>query len=187
MEADGSQPPPNTNYAAYIIAIILLVFMSAFFSATETSFTSANRARLKLAAEDGKKGAKKALKILDNYDRFISTILIGNNVVNILLTTLFTLLFAAIIYYNENLAATVSTIVSTVIVLIFGEITPKTLAKEYPEKFASGVSHIISFFIIIFYPLTLLFQGWKFLLGKIFRFKKEDVITEDELDRKSVV
>ena len=181
MEADGSQPPPNTNYAAYIIAIILLVFMSAFFSATETSFTSANRARLKLAAEDGKKGAKKALKILDNYDRFISTILIGNNVVNILLTTLFTLLFAAIIYYNENLAATVSTIVSTVIVLIFGEITPKTLAKEYPEKFASGVSHIISFFIIIFYPLTLLFQGWKFLLGKIFRFKKEDVITEDEL------
>ena len=181
MEADGSQPPPNTNYAAYIIAIILLVFMSAFFSATETSFTSANRARLKLAAEDGKKGAKKALKILDNYDRFISTILIGNNVVNILLTTLFTLLFAAIIYYNENLAATVSTIVSTVLVLIFGEITPKTLAKEYPEKFASGVSHIISFFIIIFYPLTLLFQGWKFLLGKIFRFKKEDVITEDEL------
>ena len=181
MEADGSQPPPNTNYAAYIIAIILLVFMSAFFSATETSFTSANRARLKLASEDGKKGAKKALKILDNYDRFISTILIGNNVVNILLTTLFTLLFAAIIYYNENLAATVSTIVSTVIVLIFGEITPKTLAKEYPEKFASGVSHIISFFIIIFYPLTLLFQGWKFLLGKIFRFKKEDVITEDEL------
>ena len=181
MEADGSQPPPNTNYAAYIIAIILLVFMSAFFSATETSFTSANRARLKLSAEDGKKGAKKALKILDNYDRFISTILIGNNVVNILLTTLFTLLFAAIIYYNENLAATVSTIVSTVLVLIFGEITPKTLAKEYPEKFASGVSHIISFFIIIFYPLTLLFQGWKFLLGKIFRFKKEDVITEDEL------
>ena len=180
MEADGSQPPPNTNYAAYIIAIILLVFMSAFFSATETSFTSANRARLKLAAEDGKKGAKKALKILDNYDRFISTILIGNNVVNILLTTLFTLFFAAIIY-NENLAATVSTIVSTVLVLIFGEITPKTLAKEYPEKFASGVSHIISFFIIIFYPLTLLFQGWKFLLGKIFRFKKEDVITEDEL------
>ncbi len=180
MEADGSQPPPNTNYAAYIIAIILLVFMSAFFSATETSFTSANRARLKLAAEDGKKGAKKALKILDNYDRFISTILIGNNVVNILLTTLFTLFFAAIIL-NENLAATVSTIVSTVIVLIFGEITPKTLAKEYPEKFASGVSHIISFFIIIFYPLTLLFQGWKFLLGKIFRFKKEDVITEDEL------
>ena len=140
--------------------------MSAFFSATETSFTSANRARLKLAAEDGKKGAKKALKILDNYDRFISTILIGNNVVNILLTTLFTLFFAAIIL-NENLAATVSTIVSTVIVLIFGEITPKTLAKEYPEKFASGVSHIISFFIIIFYPLTLLFQGWKFLLGKI--------------------
>ena len=67
------------------------------------------------------------------------------------------------------------------LVLIFGEITPKTLAKEYPEKFASGVSHIISFFIIIFYPLTLLFQGWKFLLGKIFRFKKEDVITEDEL------
>lgn len=180
MDADGSQPPPNTNYAAYIVALVFLVLMSGFFSATETAYTSANRARLKISAEDGKKTATKTLKILENYDRFISTILIGNNVVNILATTLFTLLFAALIK-NEATAATVSTAVSTVLVLIFGEITPKTLAKEFPEQFACGVSYIIWFFIIIFYPLTLLFRGWKFLLGKIFRFKGEDVITEEEL------
>lgn len=181
MDADGSQPPPNPNYAIYIIALILLIIASGFFSATETAFTSANRARIKILAEDGKKSAKKTLKILGNYDRFISTILIGNNVVNILLTTLFTLLFASIIKNNESLAATVSTAVSTVLVLIFGEITPKTLAKEFPEKFACGVSYIIDFFIVLFYPLTLFFKGWKFLLGKIFRFKNDDVITEEEL------
>lgn len=181
MDADGSQPPPNPNYAIYIIALILLIFASGFFSATETAFTSANRARIKILAEDGKKSAKKTLKILGNYDRFISTILIGNNVVNILLTTLFTLLFASIIKNNESLAATVSTAVSTVLVLIFGEITPKTVAKEFPEKFACGVSYIIDFFIVLFYPLTLFFKGWKFLLGKIFRFKNDDVITEEEL------
>ena len=181
MDADGSQPPPNPNYAVYIIALILLIFASGFFSATETAFTSANRARIKILAEDGKKSAKKTLKILGNYDRFISTILIGNNVVNILLTTLFTLLFASIIKNNESLAATVSTAVSTVLVLIFGEITPKTVAKEFPEKFACGVSYIIDFFIVLFYPLTLFFKGWKFLLGKIFRFKNDDVITEEEL------
>ncbi len=181
MDADGSQPPPNPNYAIYIIALILLIIASGFFSATETAFTSANRARIKILAEDGKKSAKKTLKILGNYDRFISTILIGNNVVNILLTTLFTLLFASIIKNNESLAATVSTAVSTVLVLIFGEITPKTVAKEFPEKFACGVSYIIDFFIVLFYPLTLFFKGWKFLLGKIFRFKNDDVITEEEL------
>ncbi len=181
MEADGSQPPPNPDtYAGYIVILIFLVLMSGFFSATETSFTSANRARLKISAEDGKKTAQKTLKILDNYDRFISTILIGNNIVNILATTLFTLLFGMLIS-NEGVAATVSTAVSTVLILIFGEITPKTLAKEFPEKFACGVCYVIWTFEIIFYPLTLLFKGWKILLGKIFRFKSEDVITEEEL------
>lgn len=181
MEADGSQPPPNPNsYAGYIIVLVILVLASGFFSATETAFTSANRARIKIAADDGKKSAKKTLKILDNYDRFISTILIGNNIVNILATTLFTLLFSQLIL-NEGVAATVSTAVSTVLILIFGEITPKTLAKEFPEKFACGVSYMISFLIIIFYPLTLLFKGWKILLSKIFRFKSDDVITEEEL------
>lgn len=181
MEADGSQPPPNPNsYAIYVIALVILVLMSAFFSATETAFTSANRARLKIAADDGTKSAKQTLSLLDNYDRFLTTILIGNNLVNILSTTIFTLLFTQLIV-NEGVAATVSTAVSTVIVLIFGEITPKTLAKEFPEKFACAVCYIIRFFTYLFYPLTLLFKGWKTLLAKIFRFKSEDVITEEEL------
>lgn len=181
MEADASQPPPNPDtYAGYIVILVLLVLMSAFFSATETAYTSANRARLKITAEDGKKTARKALTLLDNYDRFISTILIGNNIVNILATTLFTLLFGTLIA-NEGVAATVSTVVSTVLILVFGEITPKTIAKEYPEKFACLVSYVIWAFVVILTPLTLLFKGWKLLLSKIFRFKAEDVITEEEL------
>ncbi|MBE5742948.1 MAG: HlyC/CorC family transporter [Clostridiales bacterium] len=178
---DSDQPPPDGNtITAFLIVFIVLVALSAFFSATETAFTSVNKARLKLLAEDGNKSAKKALKLTENYDRLLFTILIGNNIVNIVMATISTLMFAILIT-SESLSATVSTAVSTVVVLIFGEITPKTLAKESPEKVASFLSYPISFFIIILYPLNLVFTGWKVLLSKIFKFKGEDVITEEEL------
>ena len=178
---DSDQPPPDGNViTAFLVAFTILVILSAFFSATETAFTSVNKARLKILAEDGNKSAKKALKLTENYDRLLFTILIGNNIVNILMATISTLMFAELIT-SESLSATVSTAVSTVIVLIFGEITPKTLAKESPEKVASFASYVISFFIIILYPLNLLFTGWKLILSKVFKFKAEDVITEEEL------
>lgn len=179
MEAD--QPPPDANFmSGYIIALIVLILLSAFFSATETAFTSANKARLKMLAEDGKKSAKKALELTENYDRLLFTILIGNNIVNIVMTTVAGLFFAALIT-QASLAATVSTIATTVVVLIFGEITPKTIAKELPEKFACVASYVISFFIVILFPLNILFTGWKLLLTKVFKFKSIDVITEEEL------
>ncbi len=165
----------------YIIVLVALVALSAFFSATETAYSSLNKARLKILSEDGKSSAKLAYKLTENYDRLLSTILIGNNIVNILLATLSTLLFATLIVNNESLSTTLSTAVSTVAVLIFGEITPKTLAKEFPEKTACSVAYIINFFIYLLYPLNIVFSGWKILLKKVFRFKSEDVITEEEL------
>ena len=181
MDADTKPPPGSQNIAVYVIILVALLILSAFFSATETAFTSLNRTRLKLLADDGKKSAKKALKHADNYDRLLYTILIGNNIVNLTLATISTLLFSSIITNSESLSATLSTIISTVAVLIFGEITPKTLAKEFPEKVAMFVAPIMDFFTIILYPLNLVFTGWKLLLKKIFNFKSEDVITEQEL------
>ena len=181
MDADTKPPPGSQNIAVYVIILVVLLILSAFFSATETAFTSLNRTRLKLLADDGKKSAKKALKHADNYDRLLYTILIGNNIVNLTLATISTLLFSSIITNSESLSATLSTIISTVAVLIFGEVTPKTLAKEFPEKVAMFVAPIMDFFTIILYPLNLVFTGWKLLLKKVFKFKSEDVITEQEL------
>lgn len=181
MDADTKPPPGSQNIAIYVIILVALLILSAFFSATETAFTSLNRTRLKLLADDGKKSAKKALKHADNYDRLLYTILIGNNIVNLTLATISTLLFSSIITNSESLSATLSTIISTIAVLIFGEVTPKTLAKEFPEKVAMFVAPIMDFFTIILYPLNLVFTGWKLLLKKIFKFKSEDVITEQEL------
>lgn len=181
MDADTKPPPGSQNIAIYVIILVALLILSAFFSATETAFTSLNRTRLKLLADDGKKSAKKALKHAENYDRLLYTILIGNNIVNLTLATISTLLFSSIITNSESLSATLSTIISTIAVLIFGEITPKTLAKEFPEKVAMFVAPIMDFFTIILYPLNLVFTGWKLLLKNIFKFKSEDVITEQEL------
>ncbi len=164
----------------YVILLVVLILLSAFFSATETAFSSLNKARLKTQLENGSATVRRAYKLSENYDRLLFTILIGNNIVNITATTVATLLFAILIR-NESVSATVSTAVMTVLVLIFGEITPKTVAKEMPEKFACAVSYPLSFFIVILYPLTMIFTGWKALLKKIFRFKNDDVITEEEL------
>ena len=113
--------------------MLVMVAFSAYFSATETAFSSLNKTRLKVLAEDGNKKAELALTLSNQYDRMITSILIGNNIVNIAMTSVCTLLF---IHLLADAGATVSTVVSTVVVLIFGEITPKSLAKEMPEKFA---------------------------------------------------
>ena len=112
-----------------IIAIIILIFFSAYFSATETAFTSINRIKLKTQAGDGDDKAQKVLDLAEKYDKLLTTILIGNNVVNITMTAIATVLFVAVLAHH---GATVSTIVITVVVLIFGEITPKNIAKEKP-------------------------------------------------------
>ena len=181
MDSDGKPPPGSQNVTIYVIILIALLILSGFFSATETAFTSLNRARLKVYADDGNKSAKKALKYTENYDKLLYTILIGNNIVNLTLATISTLLFSEIIKSSASLAATLSTIISTIMVLIFGEITPKTLAKESPEKVAMFVCPIVDFCTVILYPLNLIFTGWRSLMKKVFKFKGDDVITEEEL------
>ena len=124
--------------------MIVLVFLSAFFSSAETAFTSMNRVRLHTLEANGVKWAKHAGKMIDNYDKLITTILIGNNIVNIVASSLATLLFVSFVADNST-AVTLSTVVMTLAVLIFGEITPKTIAKEHPEGFVRTYCGILRF------------------------------------------
>lgn len=171
----------QTTEIIFIVVICVCFLLSGFFSATETAFTAINKVRLKAKAEDGDKGAKRVLKLADKYDRLLTTILIGNNIVNILASSLATLLFIFWIKDNESLATTLSTIATTVIVLIFGEITPKTLAKEHPEGFARFAAPFITALVYVFMPLNIIFAGWKWVLLKMFKHKEDNTITDDEL------
>lgn len=121
------------DYMGSILAMVICIAMSAYFSATETAFSSLNKTRLKVLADNGNRRAALTLKLAGNYDKLISTILIGNNIVNILVASIGTLLFVGL--YGD-MGATISTVVVTVVVLIFGEITPKSVAKDAPERFA---------------------------------------------------
>lgn len=161
-----------------VIALVVLLVFSAYFSATETAFTSFNAVRMKVLAEK-KKSAKLVLKLADNYNRVLSTLLIGNNIVNIAAASLATLVFTG--WFGQDLGTTLSTVVMTVLVLIFGEISPKSVAKEFPEKFAMISAYPLWFFTVIFTPLNLIFDLWKKLLNKIFRVdKKQPSLTEEE-------
>ena len=165
--------------SAYIVIILICLLFSAFFSATETAFTSYSHSKMKTLAEDGNKKAKRVMDLDDKYDKVLSTLLIGNNIVNILASSLATILF--IKWINETSGPTVSTVVMTLIVLIFGEITPKTIAKERPEGFAMTVEPILKFFIILFTPFTYLFGLWQKLMSKAFKKSEDDGMTEKEL------
>lgn len=165
-----------------LIAIIILILLSGFFSSTETAYSCANKIKLRALATDGNKKAKKVLDVAENnFDKLISTILVGNNIVNLTASTLCTLFFARILVDKAVDSAVVSTIVITVAVLIFGEITPKFIAKSAPEKFSMLIHPLAMFFFYLFTPINLIFSGWKWLIGKIFHLKTEDVVTEDEI------
>ena len=163
------------------IAIAVLVLFSGFFSATETAFSCANKIKLKTFAAQGKKNAKAVYNFADEkYDKLVTAILVGNNVVNISASALATILFARLIA-NADLAATVSTAVLTVVVLIFGEITPKYIASVYPEKVCFLFYPLMQLFYWILWPICKIFDGFKFLLAKIFKLKKDDTVTDEEL------
>ncbi len=165
-----------------LIVIVILIIFSAFFSSAETAFSSLNKVKLKSMAQ-GKKNKKieRTVKLAENFDIVLSTLLIGNNVVNIASTSIATLFFTGLLGDNSDLGATVSTIVMTIVVLIFGEITPKNFAKEIAESYAILIAPIVKFFVFLFYPLNMFFRGWKLLLGKMFKFRKSDAVTEEEL------
>ena len=162
-----------------LVALVILVAFSAFFSASETAFSSLNQIRLKSRAEDGDTSAARVLAMSEKYDKLLSTILIGNNIVNIAAASIGTILFTQML--GAERGATVSTIVLTIIVLIFGEVTPKSLAKEMPEKVATAVSPFLVLLMALMTPLTWLFTQWKKLLGHFVHSGEADTITEGEL------
>ena len=166
-----------------LIVILLCVALSAYFSATETAFNTFNRIRVKNLAEKGNKRAARALKLSENYDTLISTILIGNNIVNILAASLATLYFTDLLKGGSaaQFATTISTAVMTILVLTFGEISPKTLAKQSPEKFVLFATPLISVLVVIFTPLSFIFKQLQNMLTKIFKSDDEQGMTEEEL------
>ncbi|MBR5741118.1 MAG: HlyC/CorC family transporter, partial [Firmicutes bacterium] len=170
----------DTNDVITIIVMALLILLSSYFSATETAFSSLNKARLKALAEKGNKRAGSTLALSEKYDRLLSTILVGNNAVNIALTAIATVFFIKILS-SEVTGTTVATVAVTVLVLIFGEISPKTLAKESPERFAMFSTPLIRFFIVILTPVTFIFSLWQKLLLKVFKVKDDRKMTPDEL------
>lgn len=162
------------------IVIVLLIMASAFFSGTETAFASVSRIRLKFLAQNGNNRAKVALRIIERFDDAISTILIGNNIVNIASTSIATAMFTKM--YGESLGPTLSTVVMTLVVLTFGEILPKTIAKENAEKMCLAVASILSFLMAVFKPLVWFFVQLKTIVMKVFHANAEaPSMTEEEL------
>ena len=162
-----------------VIILALLICASAFFSATETAYTSVNKIRIKNIAAEGNKKAEKTLKILDRFDALLSTLLIGNNIVNITSASIATVIFTN--WLGGDKGVTVSTIVMTLLVLVFGEITPKSLAKEMPEKFAMAAVPIVKVLMVVLTPFNIIFGAWKKLLGKVVHIGKKQSMTEEEL------
>jgi len=169
----------DSSDSIIILVMIALVTMSAYFSATETAFSSLNRIRLKNMAENGNKRAASTLKLSERFDRLLSTILVGNNIVNIAVTSIATVYFTKLL--GDAAGPTVATAVITVLVLIFGEISPKSLAKESPEKFAMFSAPIMKLLMWVLTPVNFLFSLWKKLLNKIIRSDNSPSITEEEL------
>ena len=166
----------STTTCIMMMAVCLL--LSAYFSATETAFSSANTTRLRTLAEKGSGGAALALKLLEQYDRLLSTILIGNNIVNIATASIGTVLFVR--HYGDA-GATISTVVVTVVVLIFGEISPKSIAKDCAERCAMLSAPILRVLIWVLLPLNRLFSLWKKLLSRVFRLGGESKMSQEEL------
>ncbi len=163
-----------------IFFIIILLAISAICSATETAFSACNRIRLKKLADEGNKSAQNAMYICDNFDKALTAILIGNNVVNILSSALATVLFTR---YLGKGSVGAATLVMTVLVLIFGEILPKSLAKENAESFAKAMAAPLRVFMFLITPLIWIFTGLTKLGAKLGGKKKQQPpsMTEEEL------
>ena len=170
-----------------IIIMAACLLMSAYFSATETAFSTLSKTKLKTMIEKGNKRASLALKLSENYDRLLSTILIGNNLVNILLSSIATVFVITLCIsrkdqtFADSYGTLISTAAVTVVVLIFGEITPKSVAKNRPEGFAMFSAPLMQVFIWILIPFSALFSLWTKLVAKIFRVKADTKMSQEEL------
>ena len=172
---------------AQIIIMAACLLMSAYFSATETAFSTLSKTKLKTLVEKGNKRAALALRLSENYDRLLSTILIGNNLVNILLSSIATVFVITLCVNSKDQAfadsygTLISTAAVTVVVLMFGEITPKSIAKNRPEGFSMFSAPLMQFFIVILIPFSAIFSLWTKLVAKIFRVKADNKMSQEEL------
>ena len=163
----------------HIVIIVVCTFFSGYFSATETAFSTFNKTRMKTLAEKGNKSAARVLRLSENYGTLISTILIGNNVVNILASAMATVLFTAV--YGEDLGPTVATVVLTIAILIFGEVAPKNIAKEHAEGFSMFSAPLIQVLVWVFLPFNIFFGLLKKLLSIIFKSSDDNKMSQEEL------
>ena len=161
-----------------LIAIILLIAMSALFSSTETAYSSFNRIRVKNRAENGDRRAELTLKLAEDYDALLSTILVGNNIVNLTAASLSTLFFTDLL---GAYGPAVSTVALTLVVLVFGEISPKTLAKENADAVAMAMAPLFRVLVAVLRPINWVFSQWKRLLDRLFHKSGDDGITDEEL------
>ena len=171
----------DSTCIAIIVILVILVGLSAWCSSTETAYSSVNKVRLKNKAEDGNPRAQNALDLLEKYDKVLSCILIGNNIVNLTAATLGTVLFTKLLGPVYGPAA--STVVLTIIVLIFGEITPKSVAKDAPERFALFSAPFIRLWIWVLTPLNFLFSQWKKMVSRFFKTDDDAKMSHEELLR----
>ncbi len=173
-------PDPSISW----ILIIFLIFLSFFFSGAETSFACCNKFKMQVDADEGSKIAKIVLKIIDKYDRALTIILIGNNIVAIAISAIATLLFLS--YFKstgiaETTISLLSSIIMTVVVYIFGDSFPKTVARAIPDTFSRACAIPTYILMFVLYPITLLFEGGVKLTYKIFKIKDEEDFTEEDL------
>ena len=173
---------PDGSTVTFILMFVLVAF-SAFFSASETAYTSFNRTKMKNLAAEGNKRAASALKLAESYDKVLSTILVGNNIVNIALSSITTVWFVEALKNSTvaNWATAIATATVTFFVLIFGEISPKSLAKDHAEGFSMSIAPVLRFLVIILTPINVIFMLWKKLLTKVFKAKTVDTVTEGEV------
>ena len=162
-----------------IILILFLFLLGAFFSGTETAYSNASRVRLLSWAEDGRRGARRALKILDQFDKTLITLLIGNNVAHVVITALATVM--AIDLAGEIKGPIFATVIITLLVFIFAETLPKNIAKVRADEWAAGVSGILLGIIWLLTPVAWIFMGLSFVVKKLFKNKDDGPsMTEDE-------
>ena len=166
------------NTAITFLVLLILVLCSAFFSSAETAYTCLNRVRLKNMANSGNKRAEKVLALAEDYDRLISSILIGNNIVNILSTSLATALFVRLL---GSSGVTVSTVVMTIAILLLGEVAPKSIARVMNEKLAFAFFPVLSLIVKVFTPLNFVMGCWQNLIGRLVKEDEEHGVTEEEI------
>ncbi len=162
-----------------ILLMLALLAASAFFSAAETAYSCLNKTRFKTYAEKGDRSAKRVCHLADNYDLLLSTILIGNNIVNIALASTGTLLFIQLL--GTAYGASIAVVVVTAVVLIFGEVTPKCIAKDTSERFARFSAPILQLCVWICAPLAYLFAFWKKWIVRLIPFREEEPVSQEEL------